>query len=189
MKYYYLYVLMALTMICACSKDNSITLKEVDDVCTMMDDLVFMHYCYNKFDVNKDGKVSMSEAAAVKSIYIDGMVMAEHSFKGIEYFINLETLYCEMTTLSGLDLRNNTKLMYLNCSDCDLTSLDLSRNTALSTLYCTENDFTSLDVSKNLSLELLDCQRNPNLKELWLKKGQEIKSLKYNSEITTIKYK
>ena len=31
-----------------------------DDVCTSMDDLNFMKYCYENFDVNKDGKVSLS---------------------------------------------------------------------------------------------------------------------------------
>ena len=43
-------------------------LEEVDDVCTKMDDINFMKYCYDNFDVNKDGKVSMPEANAVKEI-------------------------------------------------------------------------------------------------------------------------
>lgn len=37
-------------------------LPDPDDVCSAMDDLNFMAYCYENFDVNKDGKVSVTEA-------------------------------------------------------------------------------------------------------------------------------
>jgi len=39
-------------------------LPDKDDVCSAMDDINFMKYCYENFDVNKDGKVSPSEAKA-----------------------------------------------------------------------------------------------------------------------------
>lgn len=54
-----LFFLFALAFFCACSKDNTIPIKQVDDVCTQMDDINFMKYCYDNFDVNKDGIVSM----------------------------------------------------------------------------------------------------------------------------------
>ena len=44
-------------------------LPDPDDVCSAMDDLNFMAYCYENFDVNKDGKVSVTEANAAKEIY------------------------------------------------------------------------------------------------------------------------
>lgn len=33
-------------------------LPDPNDVCSCMDDIIFMQYCYDNFDVNKDGKVS-----------------------------------------------------------------------------------------------------------------------------------
>ena len=50
----------------SCDKDDNN--KDDDDVCSCMDDLVFMQYCYENFDVNKDGEVSKTEANAVTKI-------------------------------------------------------------------------------------------------------------------------
>ena len=55
-------------MSCEKAEDTLPKLEAVDDVCTKMDDINFMKYCYDNFDVNKDGKVSMPEANAVKTI-------------------------------------------------------------------------------------------------------------------------
>lgn len=46
-----------------------------------------------------------------------------------------------------------------------------------------------LDLSNNLEMNYLICRSNPLLKELWLKTGQRIHTLYYDSHITTIKYK
>ena len=43
-------------------------LPDPNDVCSCMDDIIFMQYCYDNFDVNKDGKVSKIEASAVANI-------------------------------------------------------------------------------------------------------------------------
>lgn len=43
-------------------------LPDPNDVCSCMDDIIFMQYCYDNFDVNKDGKVSKIEASAVAGI-------------------------------------------------------------------------------------------------------------------------
>ena len=101
-------------------------LEDVDDVCEKMDDLAFMSYCYKNFDVNGDGKVSMAEANAVKNIDCSSAV----SFKGIEYFTNLETL--KASSVESIDLGYNILLSELNLSGSALTELDLSRNTELS---------------------------------------------------------
>ena len=101
-----LFALVAMSLLftaCEDGNDDFIKLKEVDDVCTMMDDLMLMEHCYEEYDVNKDGKVSMSEAAAVAEIdtYVD------RSIKGLEYFINLtdiEILFYEGCTMN-LDFR------------------------------------------------------------------------------------
>lgn len=86
-------------------------MPKVDDVCSVMDDISFMRYCYANFDVNEDGKVSMAEANAVS--FIDCTVIAEKlvSLKGIEYFTNLTSIYCEeCENLTFVDLSKNEKI-------------------------------------------------------------------------------
>ena len=74
---------------CEKAEDTLPKLEVVDDVCTKMDDINFTEYCYDNFDVNKDGKVSMKEANAVKVMFCSCSVV---SCAGIEYFSNLELL-------------------------------------------------------------------------------------------------
>ena len=82
-----LITLAALTAFSDCTKDG---LQQVEDVCSQMNDITFMDYCYRNFDVNNDGMVSMTEAKAVKRIDVGGEDI--YSLKGIEYFTQLKYL-------------------------------------------------------------------------------------------------
>ena len=135
----FLFVLAAMSLLfTACEDDGFGKQTEVDDVCTMMDDINFMAYCYEEFDVNKDGKVSMSEAAAVTSIdtYVG------RSIKGLEYFINLtdiEIWFREGCTMD-LDFRpfKNLRTLYLdhyNRSNENPIKINLRNNKALEIFY------------------------------------------------------
>ena len=98
-----------------CKKDDADTnpdygklppLPDKSDVCSAMDDTVFKNYCYENFDTDKDGKISESEYSAVKEINCDGLQIA--SFKGIEYFSNLEIFSCKKNRQIGaIDLSYN----------------------------------------------------------------------------------
>lgn len=88
-------------------------LPDPEDVCTAMDDIHFMAYCYRTFDVNNDGKVSVSEANAVMKIDLSDFAEKAEivSLKGIEYFVNLQFLVCtKCAKLAALDLRYNKKM-------------------------------------------------------------------------------
>ena len=103
--------------------------------------------------------------------------------------ISLTQLVCENNQLISLDVSNNTALTDLSCRYNQLTTLDVSKNTELARLDCFCNQLTSLDVSNNTMLSFLNCSQNPYLTEIWLKKGQEIEDLRYDSNTATIKYK
>ena len=150
--------------------DAPFKLKKVDDVCTQMDDIDFMSFCYKSFDVNGDSRVSMSEAAAVHVMNL----YSKHikSLNGIEYFANLTSLQCGANKLTSLDVSKNTALQSLDCNHNKLTSLDVSKNSALQTLNCESNQLTSLDVSKNTALKELYCAFNP-LTTIYLSQGQK----------------
>ena len=128
------------------------------DVCTSMDDLIFMQYCYENFDVNKDGKVSLSEANAVKTISVPSKEI--QSLKGIQHFENLTKLDCSNNSLNTLDVSHNSKLINLYCYGNLLTSLNVSRCTTLTSLDCHFNQLTNLIVSGCIAITYLDCQSN-----------------------------
>lgn len=98
-------------------------LPDPDDVCSAMDDLNFMSYCYDKVDVNKDGKVSVNEANAVKEMKMSGLNIK--NLIGIERFPNLQTLL--YTGAGEIDLRYNEELIEVDFSKSATTKIDLSR--------------------------------------------------------------
>jgi len=180
-KFYKLITFALLVMaVAACTKENGSLnslplMTDKNDVCTAMDDINFMKYCYDNFDVNKDGKVSSIEAKAVTRIDLHNMQI--NSIKGIEYFSNLKYLYVNGNNftspnpiyhlseleevyiygnLSELNLGHNKKIKILVCSGT-FTSLDVSQNTTLIKLKCYSTKLTNLNVSKNIALEYLYC--------------------------------
>ncbi len=108
------FVLLVFGVLTGCSKDDSAengglpALPDPNDVCSAMDDINFMAYCYENFDVNRDGKVSILEAEAVRKM---GYVSVT-SLKGIERFPNLEELNVSFSSnsLSVIDLSIFQKL-------------------------------------------------------------------------------
>lgn len=122
-------------------------LPDPDDVCSAMDDINFMSYCYENFDVNKDGKVSINEANAVKEINCRSKNFT--SLKGIEYFSNLESLICSSNPIKELDIRYNAALTTLYCGWTNITGIDLSNNKALTSIK--EQAFASTNL-KSISI-------------------------------------
>ena len=144
----------------ACGKNTP--LKEVEDVCTQMEDIYFMTYCYEHFDANKDGKVSMQEASAAQGIAIKANIV---SFKGIEYFTQLKRLSISNFEIESLSLSHNTQLTELELIwNASLSSLDLSKNTLLKKVHLNHNNkLNHLDLSSSSHLETLYCISNTNL--------------------------
>ena len=83
---------------------------QVDDVASLMDDAVFISYCYANFDLNKDGKISIKEANTAKVIDIEKESKLI-SVKGIEVFTNLEEVKLYgCSSLRSIDLSKNNKI-------------------------------------------------------------------------------
>lgn len=103
-------------------------LEDTDDVCTKMDDLNFMAYCYDNFDVNNDAKVSMTEANAVTTIECNNAT----SFAGLEYFQNIKSF--ASSSVEKSDFRYNKNLETIDCSDSDIECVDLRYNDKLTSI-------------------------------------------------------
>jgi len=67
--------------------------------------------------------------------------MGIKSLAGLEWFVNLEQLFCESNSLTVLDISKNTALVRLDCYSNKLTELigSAETNPKLSRLYCYDN--------------------------------------------------
>ncbi len=83
---------------------------------------------------NGDGALSYEEMMAVD--WIDGYDSNITSLEGIEFFKNLETLWCDENMLTELDVSALPKLDMLACNHNPLTELDLSCNSVIRIVYC-----------------------------------------------------
>lgn len=144
---------------------------------TRFPDAVFREYVKD-FDKDDDDKLSAEELNQVTAIDVSNKGI--ESLKGIEYFVSLATLDCQMNSISELDLTANTKLTGLKCYFNEITKFDLSKNSMLSELSCSKNKITSLDVSGLSELVELKCSEN-QMTELKLGANDNLKIL-YCSE-------
>lgn len=139
-------------------------------------DELFREYV-QRFDADRDGTLGRAELKAVTEIEIADEIDSSDKFnvkvirsvtslKGIEYFLNLESLFCDgCEDLHQLDLSKNRSLKELACIRTGVTTLDVSHNKELTTLAFTNvsssiferGNLTELDVSKNKKLEYLWC--------------------------------
>lgn len=122
-------ILFAAAVSGSCSKDdgdngNSPALPSLpnpNDVCSCMTNTSFMKYCYENFDLNGDGAISKTEAAAVISIGFSLSAVGDNPapLTGIEYFPNIQSIRISSEHIKSkidIDLSYNQKLqtIYLN---------------------------------------------------------------------------
>ena len=140
----------------------------------------------SSFDRNRDGRISVSEAARIDRLVINSKRIS--SLEGIEYCTALTYLDCRDNQLTALDLSKNTALEYLICYGNQLSTLNVSQNTALIYLECGSNPLTSLDVSNCKNLQTLYLSPMSSLKVLYMATGQEIPTM-YIPDTTQIIHK
>ena len=61
-----------------------------------------------------DGIISTDEAAEITFLNVSYCNISD--LKGIEAFVNLDTLDCDYNQLTSLDISNNHELLYLECA-------------------------------------------------------------------------
>ncbi len=106
-------------------------------------------------DVNGDNEIQQSEALLVYILDVSNQNISDVT--GIEFFVNLVDLKCDLNSLSFIDISTNINLTSLDCGQNNLTTLDVSNNLSLVYLFCGGNSLSNLDVSNNLNLEYLFC--------------------------------
>ena len=162
-----------------------------------IEDKSFKAYLVSKFDTDKDGEISFSEAEVIEYVTICTDTIS--SLQGIEYMPKLRGLYCEGSykddgkgnyishgRLKSIDVSHNKKLYQLSCGSNKLTSVITGDSPEFMDLYCENNLLTSLDFSKNPNLRCLGCENN-NLTSLDLSKNPNLVILRIkNNQIRSI---
>ncbi len=131
-------------------------------------------------DQNHDGIITFEEAEETYTIDVWGMGVSD--LRGIEAFINLDTLRLYMNPIGTMDISKNIELRVLECVGCELSELDISKNQNLEYLDCAgslsmENYLKSLDASNNSALVYLRCEKNL-IETLQLPEGSVLKTLR-----------
>jgi len=129
---------------------------EIDEI--NFPDSIFREYVVTYFDQDDNGYLTVSEIEQVT--YIDVSWSGIISLEGINYFFNLEYLYCNNNELRTLDVSRCANLVKLYCYDNELDSLDVSGCTSLGLLYCDNNQLSTLDISYCTKLVYLHCNSN-----------------------------
>jgi hypothetical protein len=114
-----------------------------------------------------DGKVETSRISGVTSLGVGNSNI--NSLQGIEDFVSLRRLDCNINKLTSLDLTKLVNLTLLQCDHNQITSLDLSKNRLLYFLQCNNNQLNNLNLKSGNNTELdlysyyLDFKSNPSL--------------------------
>lgn len=115
-------MLLCLALLAGCSDDDEQPDPQLpplvwpDDVATAIPDEGFREYCLERYDRDKDGRLSKDEVLAVKKMThfpdVSGRFL---SLEGIEYFSNLENFAWEYSGPKEIDLRYNSRLQKISC--------------------------------------------------------------------------
>jgi hypothetical protein len=156
-------------------------------------------------DDNHNSEIEPSEAQTLTALSLENLGISD--LTGIEYFVNLQSLYFSnnsvstlntntLTHLTDLTFWNNNftsinltplvNLVFLGVSGNNFTALNLSGLLALKSFNCDFNPINSLDLSGNPALESLFCSDN-NLTTLNFSANPNFKILHcYNNQINTL---
>ncbi|MCP4310787.1 MAG: T9SS type A sorting domain-containing protein [Bacteroidetes bacterium] len=137
-----------------------------------------------RVDTDDDSTISVAEAEAVLSLDVSQKEIVD--LTGIEAFVNMDNLSCQMNGLTELNLSSCIQLKNLNCGYNNLVTLDLSSNVKLEALDCQNNQIESVDVTKCANLQYLKCPLN-HLTSLDVSGNPNLNDLEcYNNNITEL---
>lgn len=139
----------------------------------------------------------------------------DNNLTELDLSANPKLIYLELNSnpiaTPTVDFSHNPDLVHISASNCGLKTLDVSQNRRLTELHIVENQLETLDVTMLASLRSLHvrvnrlkeldlscngeiseiiCYENPELKTIWLKKGQMDQIQVFQKDpFTEIKYK
>ena len=163
----WLSLVLAVLLVSACFT-GTLLVRAAQDVAideSHFPDAGFRQIVAEKCDKNGNGILSDSECSSITRMMLPAWqedVLGEGtpivSLEGIQYFYNLQNLYCADIGLTSLDVSALSKLTQLTCMDNALGTLDLSKNTALTQINCAADQLTELKLPAGV--QRLLCENN-----------------------------
>ena len=117
-------------------------------------DPAFRQYVYDSQGPKGKNYILGKDERVRREMHCDGLGIS--SLAGIEYFGDLEMVYCQNNNLTTLDLSRNPKVTYVECSDNSISSMTLP--SGVKHLHCNNNALTS--IPQPSGLEYLICENN-----------------------------
>ena len=137
-------------------------------------------------DYDRDGNGILDAEEIGLTINIHCENCGIKSLKGVEFFKDLQGLWCMENEIESVDLSENKDLRGLWCSDNKFTSLDMTPNPELTWVYCYDCEITELNVANNPKLLYIECNTNP-ITELDVSNNHELVQLTCgNCELTEL---
>ena len=128
-----------------------------------------------KYDKNGNGVLEWSERKDIMNLKCENANI--ESIVGVEWFPNIQGLWCLNNKIKSMDLSKNTELVGIWCSNNQYTSLDFTGLDKLEWVYCFDCKLTSVNFRNNPKLAYLEVNSNPNLKELDLSQNTQLENL------------
>ena len=138
-------------------------------------DKAFRAVVSQKYDSNKDGVLSKDERTMVMNMHCENSNI--YSIKGIEYFPNIQGLWCLNNHLTEMDLSGNPDIVGIWCSHNDFKSLDFTGLGELQWVYCFNCKLESINFRNNPKLAYVECNSNPKLKKIDFSKNLQLENL------------
>ena len=155
------------------TKEDAVPIDE-----TNFPDAKFRQFVLDRIDKDDDNLLSQEEIDATASLEIQYKGISD--LKGIEFFTELETLYCDGNNLSQFDLSKNTKLKDLDFDSNNFSTVDLGQYKSLEKVSCKSNNMQEIGISGLAALKELDCSSN-KLTALDVPENAALESLTCNS--------
>ena len=141
------------------SANNQVASSEtpvVNPILILPDELTVSSY--NTIDTNGDGEIQVSEAQAIKWLNVSNSNIS--NITGIEAFVNLQVLSCNLNQITSIDVSGLTNLQNFSCYSNQLTTLNILNLADLRFLECYSNQLITLDFSNNFNLKWINCSNN-----------------------------
>ncbi|MEM6718975.1 MAG: hypothetical protein AAF611_06665 [Bacteroidota bacterium] len=135
-------------------------------------------------DISGDGQVPTALIEGVTDLFVTSLSL--NDITGIEDFIALENFTCSGTSVSSMDLSNNTQLRTASLANNNINSFNISNAPALEELNLRGNNLTTIDVTNNTALLELNLSGN-NISTINLSNNTVLKELELSgNDLTTL---
>ncbi len=141
-------------------------------------DAIFRQYIADSFDTDQDGVLSSVEISNITNVSLSAQAGIA-SLKGIEFLSELQVLDCRNTSISELDVSQNSNLQSLKCDSVSISELDVTQNSSLQHLSCIDTPICELDLSQNVGLKYLACSQT-QITQLQLQNNNDLQSLNHS---------